>query len=44
MTKKLRQKFKYFENAKSFEDDLKNIFSHFYRAFIEVNILLIIYI
>ena len=29
MTKKSRQKFKYLENKKSFEDEIKNIFHHF---------------
>ena len=28
-TKKSRQKFKYLENKKSFEDEIKNIFHHF---------------
>ena len=37
MIKKLRQKFKYPENRKSFEDEIKSIFHHFYKAFIEVN-------
>ena len=37
MTKKSRQKFKYLENEKSFEDELKSIFHQFYRAFNEAN-------
>ena len=37
MTKKLRQKFKYLENEKNFYDEIKSIFHHFYKAFIEAN-------
>ena len=37
MTKTSRQKFKYLENKKSFEDEIKNIFHHFQRGFIEVS-------
>ena len=37
MTKKSRQKFKYLENEKSFYDEIKNIFHHFWRAIIEAN-------
>ena len=37
MTKKSRQ-FKDLENRKSFSDEIKSIFHHFYRAFIEANI------
>ena len=29
MTKKSRQEFKYLENEKSFEDEIKSIFDHF---------------
>ena len=29
MTKKKSQKFKYFENEKSFKDEIENIFHHF---------------
>ena len=36
MTKKSRQ-FKDLENRKSFSDEIKSIFHHFYRAFIEAN-------
>ena len=36
MTKKSRQKFKYLENQKSFLDETRNIFHHFWRAIIEV--------
>ena len=32
-----RQKFKYLENEKSFEDKIKNIFHHFGRAITEAN-------
>ena len=35
MTKKLRQKFKYLENEKSFKDEIKSVFHDFQRAFIE---------
>ena len=37
MTKQSRQKLKYLENDKSFYDEIKSIFHHFVRAFIEVN-------
>ena len=37
MTRKSRQKFTYFDNEKSLEDEIKTIFHHFLRAFIEVN-------
>ena len=37
MTKKLRQKFIYLENKKSFQDQMKSIFNHLERAFIEAN-------
>ena len=37
MTKKSRQKFQYLENKKSFKDEIKSIFKHFWRAFIEAN-------
>ena len=37
MTKKLRQKIKYLENEKSFQDEIKSIFHHFWRAFIQTN-------
>ena len=37
MTKKSKQKFKYFKNAKSFKDEIKNISNRFKRAFIEAN-------
>ena len=37
MTKKSRQKFKYPENEKSFYDEIKTIFHHFQRVFIEAN-------
>ena len=37
MTKKLRQKIKYLENGKRNQDEVKIIFRHFYRAFIEAN-------
>ena len=33
MTKKSRQKFKYLENEKSFQNEIKSIFNHFLRAF-----------
>ena len=35
MPKKLRQKFKYFENEESFWDEIKSIFHHFWRGIIE---------
>ena len=37
MMRKSRQKFKYLEKEKSFSDEIKNIFHHFERAFIETN-------
>ena len=37
MTKKSRQKFKCLENIKSFYDEMKITFHHFYRIFTEVN-------
>ena len=37
MIKMSRQKFKYLENEKSFEDEMKSIFHHFKRTFIEAN-------
>ena len=37
MTKKSRQKFKYLENEKNFQDEIKSIFHHFKKAFIEEN-------
>ena len=37
MSKNSRQKFKYLENEKSFEDKIKSIFHHFGRAIIEAN-------
>ena len=33
--RKLGQKFKYLENEKSFSDEVKSIFVHFKKAFIE---------
>ena len=36
MPKKSRQKFKYLENEKSFWNEIKSIFHHFWRAIIEV--------
>ena len=36
MTIKSRQHFKYLENKKSFEDELKSIFQNFERGFIEI--------
>ena len=35
MTRKSRQKLKYLENEKIFQDEIKSIFRHFLRAFIE---------
>ena len=35
MPKKVRQKFKYFENEESFWDEIKSIFHHFWRGIIE---------
>ena len=37
MTKKSRQKLKYLENEKRFYHEIKSIFYHFLRAFIETN-------
>ena len=37
MPKKSRQKFKYLENGKSFKDEIKSIFHHFWRAIIKAN-------
>ena len=37
MPKKSRQKFKYRENEKSFEDEIKSIFHYFWRTIIEAN-------
>ena len=37
LSKKRRQKFEYLENDKSFWDEIKSIFHHFWRAVIEVN-------
>ena len=37
MSKKSRQKFKYFENEKRFQDEINSIFHHFLRAAIEGN-------
>ena len=37
MSKKSRQKFKYFENEKRFQDEINSIFHHFLRAVIEGN-------
>ena len=37
MPEKSRQKFKYFENEKSFYDEIENIFHHFWRAIIKAN-------
>ena len=35
--KKSTQKYKYTENKKSFEDEMKSIFYHFDRTFIEAD-------
>ena len=35
MPKKSRQKFKYLEYEKSFQDEIKSIFHHFWRTIIE---------
>ena len=32
-----RQKFKYLKNKESFQDEIKSIFDHFWRAIIEAN-------
>ena len=37
MTKKSRQKCKYLENEKNFQDEITSIFHHFWRAIIEEN-------
>ena len=37
MAKKSTQKFKYLENNVTFLDEIKSIFHHFYRPFIEAN-------
>ena len=37
MAKMPIQKIKYLENKESFYDEMKNIFHHFYSAFIEAN-------
>ena len=37
MTRKSKQKLKYLENEKSFQDEIKRIFHNFLRAFIEAN-------
>ena len=37
MTEKSRQKFKYLDNEKSFQDEIKSIFHHFSRVIIEAN-------
>ena len=37
MSKNSRQKFKYLQNEKSFYDEIKTIFHHFWRAIIEAN-------
>ena len=37
MAEKWRQKFKYIENKKSFQDEIKSIFHHFWRTIIEGN-------
>ena len=37
MPKKSRQKVKYLENEKSFQDEIKRTFHHFWRAIIEAN-------
>ena len=37
MTKMSRQKFQYLQNEKSFHDEMKNIFHHFYRVSIKAN-------
>ena len=37
MTKMSREKFKYLQKEKSFYDEIKSIFHHFYGAFIEAN-------
>ena len=37
MPKKLRQKFKYLENEKNLQDEMKSIFHHFWSAEAELN-------
>ena len=37
MTKKSRQKFKYLENIKNFSPEIKSIFHHYQRIFMEAN-------
>ena len=37
MTKKSRQNFKHLDKEKSFLDEIKSIFHHFWRDFIETN-------
>ena len=37
MPKKTRQKLKYIENEKSFQDEIKSTSHHFWRAIIETN-------
>ena len=37
MPKKSRQKIKYLENEKSFSDEIKSIFHHFWRTIFEAN-------
>ena len=37
MTEKLRQKFTYLENEKSFYDEIKSIFHNFWGTIIEAN-------
>ena len=37
MNEKSKQKFKYLENEKSFQDEIKSIFRHFWRTIIEAN-------
>ena len=37
MPKNARQKFKYPENEKSFQDEIKSVFHHFGRAIIEAD-------
>ena len=39
MTQKSRQKYKYLENEKSFQGEIRSIFRHFERAFIAKNCL-----
>ena len=37
MTKNTRQKFKYLENEKTFQEEIKNILHNFQRAIVEAN-------